>query len=96
MKGPDHKTSLLGHVPPGTLASSSERLTKAGLDSYTHGQINRLLGRVFNPRTAFKLVSRVCEGSMASPPFRAPRSGADPSQTRDTASAPQPEFKDTP
>ncbi|MBX2812908.1 MAG: hypothetical protein KTR25_13915 [Myxococcales bacterium] len=28
MKGPDHEKSLLGHVPPGTLASSSERFTK--------------------------------------------------------------------
>ncbi|MBX2811084.1 MAG: hypothetical protein KTR25_04720 [Myxococcales bacterium] len=43
MKHPDHKKSLLGRVPPGTPASSSERFTKAGLDSYTHGQINRLL-----------------------------------------------------
>ncbi|MBX2811056.1 MAG: hypothetical protein KTR25_04580 [Myxococcales bacterium] len=29
MKGPDHEKSLLGHVPPGTLASSSERFTKS-------------------------------------------------------------------
>ncbi|MBX2813551.1 MAG: hypothetical protein KTR25_17170 [Myxococcales bacterium] len=29
MKGPDHEKSLLGHVPPGTLASSSERITKS-------------------------------------------------------------------
>ncbi|MBX2810850.1 MAG: hypothetical protein KTR25_03535 [Myxococcales bacterium] len=26
---PDHEKSLLGRVPPGTLASSSERLTKS-------------------------------------------------------------------
>ncbi|MBX2812192.1 MAG: hypothetical protein KTR25_10290 [Myxococcales bacterium] len=43
MKRPDHEKSLLGHVPPGTLASSSERFTKAWIDSYTHGHINRLL-----------------------------------------------------
>ncbi|MBX2812658.1 MAG: hypothetical protein KTR25_12650 [Myxococcales bacterium] len=30
MKGPDHEKSLLGRVPPGTLASSSERFTKSG------------------------------------------------------------------
>ncbi|MBX2811149.1 MAG: hypothetical protein KTR25_05045 [Myxococcales bacterium] len=29
MKGPDHEKSLLGRVPPGTLASSSERFTKS-------------------------------------------------------------------
>ncbi|MBX2810460.1 MAG: hypothetical protein KTR25_01565 [Myxococcales bacterium] len=29
MKGPDHEKSLLGHVPPGTFASSSERFTKS-------------------------------------------------------------------
>ncbi|MBX2810739.1 MAG: hypothetical protein KTR25_02970 [Myxococcales bacterium] len=29
MKGPDHEKSLLGHVLPGTLASSSERFTKS-------------------------------------------------------------------
>ncbi|MBX2812963.1 MAG: hypothetical protein KTR25_14200 [Myxococcales bacterium] len=29
MKGPDHEKSLLGCVPPGTLASSSERFTKS-------------------------------------------------------------------
>ncbi|MBX2811283.1 MAG: hypothetical protein KTR25_05725 [Myxococcales bacterium] len=29
MKRPDHEKSLLGHVPPGTLASSSERFTKS-------------------------------------------------------------------
>ncbi|MBX2811966.1 MAG: hypothetical protein KTR25_09150 [Myxococcales bacterium] len=46
MKGPDHEKSFLGRVPPGTLASSSERFTKSRLDSYTHGQINRLLGSV--------------------------------------------------
>ncbi len=28
VKRPDHEKSPLGHVPPGTLASSSERLTK--------------------------------------------------------------------
>ncbi|MBX2813628.1 MAG: hypothetical protein KTR25_17555 [Myxococcales bacterium] len=37
IKGPDHEKSLLGRVPPGTLASSSERFTKAGLDSYHTG-----------------------------------------------------------
>ncbi|MBX2811930.1 MAG: hypothetical protein KTR25_08970 [Myxococcales bacterium] len=29
MKRPDHEKSLLGHVPAGTLASSSERFTKS-------------------------------------------------------------------
>ncbi|MBX2813737.1 MAG: hypothetical protein KTR25_18110 [Myxococcales bacterium] len=29
MKGSDHEKSLLGRVPPGTLASSSERFTKS-------------------------------------------------------------------
>ncbi|MBX2811945.1 MAG: hypothetical protein KTR25_09045 [Myxococcales bacterium] len=29
MKHPDHKKSLLGRIPPGTLASSSERFTKS-------------------------------------------------------------------
>ncbi|MBX2811573.1 MAG: hypothetical protein KTR25_07180 [Myxococcales bacterium] len=29
MKRPDHEKSLLGHVPPGALASSSERFTKS-------------------------------------------------------------------
>ncbi|MBX2811696.1 MAG: hypothetical protein KTR25_07795 [Myxococcales bacterium] len=29
MKRPEHEKSLLGHVPPGTLASSSERFTKS-------------------------------------------------------------------
>ncbi|MBX2812043.1 MAG: hypothetical protein KTR25_09535 [Myxococcales bacterium] len=29
MKRSDHEKSLLGHVPPGTLASSSERFTKS-------------------------------------------------------------------
>ncbi|MBX2812585.1 MAG: hypothetical protein KTR25_12275 [Myxococcales bacterium] len=29
MKGPDHEKSLLGRVPLGTLASSSERFTKS-------------------------------------------------------------------
>ncbi|MBX2810616.1 MAG: hypothetical protein KTR25_02350 [Myxococcales bacterium] len=29
MKRPDHEKSLLGHVPPGTLTSSSERFTKS-------------------------------------------------------------------
>ncbi|MBX2811431.1 MAG: hypothetical protein KTR25_06470 [Myxococcales bacterium] len=29
MKRPDHEKSLLGHVPPGTLASSSEHFTKS-------------------------------------------------------------------
>ncbi|MBX2811595.1 MAG: hypothetical protein KTR25_07290 [Myxococcales bacterium] len=29
MKRPDHEKSLLGRVPPGTLASSSERFTKS-------------------------------------------------------------------
>ncbi|MBX2810502.1 MAG: hypothetical protein KTR25_01775 [Myxococcales bacterium] len=29
MKRPDHEKSLLGHVPPGTLASSSKRFTKS-------------------------------------------------------------------
>ncbi|MBX2812874.1 MAG: hypothetical protein KTR25_13745 [Myxococcales bacterium] len=29
MKGPDHEKSILGHVPPGTLAPSSARITKS-------------------------------------------------------------------
>ncbi|MBX2811690.1 MAG: hypothetical protein KTR25_07765 [Myxococcales bacterium] len=29
MKRPDHEKSLLGRVPPGTLAASSERFTKS-------------------------------------------------------------------
>ncbi|MBX2810215.1 MAG: hypothetical protein KTR25_00330 [Myxococcales bacterium] len=29
MKRPNHEKSLLGRVPPGTLASSSERFTKS-------------------------------------------------------------------
>ncbi|MBX2813559.1 MAG: hypothetical protein KTR25_17210 [Myxococcales bacterium] len=29
MKGPAHEKFLLGHIPPGTLASSSERFTKS-------------------------------------------------------------------
>ncbi|MBX2814234.1 MAG: hypothetical protein KTR25_20665 [Myxococcales bacterium] len=37
MKGPDDKKSLLGHVPPGTFASSSERITKSRARLHTTG-----------------------------------------------------------
>ncbi|MBX2811591.1 MAG: hypothetical protein KTR25_07270 [Myxococcales bacterium] len=44
MKRPDHEKSLLGRVPPGMLALCRQSVSrKAGLDSHTQGQINRLL-----------------------------------------------------
>ncbi|MBX2813344.1 MAG: hypothetical protein KTR25_16130 [Myxococcales bacterium] len=44
MKRPDHKKSLLGRVPPGTLASSSERFTKS-LARQLHTGLNQQAAR---------------------------------------------------
>ncbi|MBX2812697.1 MAG: hypothetical protein KTR25_12850 [Myxococcales bacterium] len=50
MKRPDHEKSLLGHVPRVRSPRRQSVSRKAWLDSYTHGQIDRLLGRVFQLR----------------------------------------------
>ncbi|MBX2812072.1 MAG: hypothetical protein KTR25_09680 [Myxococcales bacterium] len=48
MKGPDHEKSLLGRVPPGTLASSSERFSKSRARQL-HTGLNQPAARQHSP-----------------------------------------------
>ncbi|MBX2812288.1 MAG: hypothetical protein KTR25_10785 [Myxococcales bacterium] len=55
--------------------SRSGRSTEKGPAKRLTHFSDGLLGRAFKLRTPFCLVSYVCEGSVASPPFQVPRPG---------------------